>query len=178
MKLHLTNIQSFFTHSGFESYLELASEEAPFDQLFVSIGRDEDMRDLTLQVRLYDQALPAKARPSKISHPRFLDFFLVLPFEVEDATISATARMISLINKITFLPGFMLSETDCLLYYRYIYPNLGEEILSSNIDMIFRSILYQMETFTNPLEEVAQGIKTYEDVLLEANQYVQKESIN
>jgi len=175
VKLHLTAIQTFFNESGFETHLEPASEETPFDQLFVSLGRDEEMRDLTLQVRLYDQILPDGANRNELSHPRFLDFFLVLPFEVEEKAIAASARMVSLVNKVTLLPGFMLSETDHLLYYRYIYPSLGEEILPSNVEMILSTILYQMETFAKPLEEVSRGTKTYEAIVAEANQYVQRD---
>jgi len=176
VKLHLTAIQKFFSDLGFETYLETATEETSFDQLFVSIGEDEEMRDLTLQVRLFDQILPEGVHRNALSHPRFLDFFIVLPFEVEEKAIPAAARMVSLINKVTLLPGFMLSETDYLLYYRYIYPSLGEEILSSNIEMILRTIIYQMETFSTPLEDVAEGSKSYEEVVSEANQCVQREA--
>lgn len=175
MKLHLTAIQTFFSDSGFETHIEAASEETPFDQLFVSLGRDEEMRDLTMQIRLYDQILPEGAHRNELSHPRFLDFFLVLPFEVEEKAIPAAARMVSLVNKVTLLPGFMLSETDHLLYYRYIYPSLSEEILPANLEMILSSVLYQLETFAKPLEEVAQAHKTYEEIVAEANQYVQRE---
>ncbi|CCB89453.1 type III secretion system chaperone family protein [Simkania negevensis] len=175
MKLHLTAIQNFFSDSGFETHLEGASEETPFDQLFVSLGRDEEMRDLTLQVRLYDQILPEGAHRNELSHPRFLDFFLVLPFEVKNKAFPEAARMVSLVNKVTLLPGFMLSETDHLLYYRYIYPSLSEEFLPANLEMILSTILYQVETFAKPLEEVAKGSKSYEEIVTQANQYVQRE---
>jgi len=175
VKLHLSAIQKYFEESGFETHLEPSSEETPFDQLFLSLGKDEEMRDLTLQVRLFDQILPEGTHRKELSHPRFLDFFAVLPFSVDEKTFSSSARLVSLINKVILLPGFMLSETDNILYYRYIYPSLSEELSPSNLEMIVCTIIYQLETFSKPFEEVALGNKTYETVVSEANQHVQRE---
>ena len=174
MKLHLPSIQKYFEESGFIVHMESATEDTPFDQLFLSLGHDEEMRDLSVQVRLFDQVLPEGAYRQELSHPRFLDFFSVLPFLVEESAFSSVARLVSLVNKVTLLPGFMLSETDHLLYYRYIYPSLGEEILPSNLEMIISSMIYQLETFAEPLEQAARGTKTYEEIVETANQSIQK----
>lgn len=175
MELNLNEIESLIKGCGFETYIEAPTEEIPFDQLYVGLGHDEEKRDRCLQIRLYSQTFPETPFSQEPISPKYLDFFTSLPFFINEKAFPDVARLTSLINKILSLPGFVLSESDKQVYYRYLYLNSTEKMASKDIELILMTILYQIETFSPSFEELALGDKTYEEVVKAAAAYCQED---
>ena len=171
MELNLSSIASHLKQSGFEIHLEPPSDAVPFEQLFVSIGSDDQKNERTLQIRLFSQSIPQGYFEKKSLEPQYLDFFIALPYEVSETMFGDTARLTSLINKILPLPGFTLSEIDKRLYYRYLYPTCNQTLSSQDLEIILLTLIYQIETYSSSFEEVAQGKKSYTQVVADAETF-------
>lgn len=174
MELNLSAIEKLIKSCGFETHMEAPTEEIPFDQLYVGLGHDEEKRDRCLQIRLYSQTFPETPFSQEPISPKYLDFFTSLPFFINEKAFPGVARLTSLINKILSLPGFVLSESDKQVYYRYLYLSSMKEIGSKDIELILMTILYQIETFSPSFEELALGQKTYEEVIKAAAAYCEE----
>lgn len=173
MELKLSSIEHFLKQSGFETHLEPPNDVAPFEQLFVSLGKDEKQYDKVLQIRLFVQSIPQGYFEKKTFQSQFLDFFIALPYEVSEPAFGDIARLTSLINKILPLPGFTLSEIDKHLYYRYLYPTCDQTLSTQDLEMILLTLIYQIETYSSSLEEVALGKKSYKQIVSEAETFSQ-----
>lgn len=134
---------------GFLTRLIPASEEVPLEQLVVVLY--DNNPELIWQLEI--MFLPL------IEEPSVLQFFVPLPFEINQISISDLARFILLLNTKLSLTGFELREENGWVYYRHLMTcsesELDEELIVNTVWMIS----YVLDRFAPILREVVEGHK-------------------
>ncbi|MCH9613663.1 MAG: hypothetical protein SP1CHLAM54_06690 [Chlamydiia bacterium] len=130
------------------------------DLLHVTIGQDA-----ILQLRVDDERMPTGLAGDEEFHYQFLHLFLVFPTAVEEKHFGDTARLMSLLNKVAVVPGFILSETDKTCVFRAIHL-ISKEF--KHVDFLVSAIAHSVDIFASAIEEVATGKKSLKALLKEA----------
>lgn len=178
MKLDVKEIQKILESYEFQVKVQEKSAEVPIDQIFIYLGEDEQDRPMVLHLRLFKQRFQHDAgekSENEVSFHElhFLNFFIALPFTVEEKIFGDISRLILMINKICAIPAFGLSEADKIVYYQCTHlceeDEMNPDLLLTMIALIMQQIETQLKTF----ESVATGEKSLTTVIEEANRLIQ-----
>lgn len=149
----LEKIFDYLKQTGFDCSLDK-------DLLHVTVGNDA-----ILQLRLDDERMPTGLFEDEEFHYQFLHLFLVFPIEVQEKFFADTARLMSLLNKVAVVPGFILSETDKTCVFRTLHL-VSKEF--KHIDFLISAIAHSVDIFRSAIEDVASGKKSLKALLKEA----------
>ncbi|MCB1180735.1 MAG: hypothetical protein KDK55_01760 [Chlamydiia bacterium] len=156
----LENLRDFFIKEGYPSEIQEATEINQ-KQVITYVGKALDTYDLILRT---SHIQPAIEEGSKEIPLKFLQFYLLLPFEVKESCLFETMRFICSINASFDLASFGLLEAGHLLYYRHVMMvsknTLDEESLRAFLGS-FEVLVY---SFFGPLEAIATGKKSKEEL--------------
>ncbi|MBA3238470.1 MAG: hypothetical protein H0T62_09025 [Parachlamydiaceae bacterium] len=172
LKATLNDIKKFLEIRNYPCTILNKSEFIPVEQLVIELMRDSKERARLLLVRATQQNLSASDAllgiKSKIRIYQEIQFIVTLPFQVVDEQIPDAARLILLLNKGLELPGFELSESDRLIFFRHAFvvpeDDLDERIFLSLVGMIE----LVLDAFAETLEKVATGKQSLREVIEEA----------
>ena len=145
----LEQILSHLIKSGFSAQLIPPSEELSFSQILLNVKNN------VIEIRDFPNKLPSESSPMGGSETNFIHFFCPFSYPVPNTAYSEAARLVALINKVSPIPGFGLSEADNLMTFHYVYPIQNLEKVS--LDAVIHFILYSIETYETSLKEVAEG---------------------
>lgn len=178
MKLDVRDIQKTLESYDFQVKLQEKNEEVPIDQLFIYLGEDDQDRPLILHLRLFKQRFQQEANgkpENEVSFQElyFINFFIALPFAVEEKMFGDLARLVLMINKVCAIPAFGLSEVDKIVYYQCTHlceeDEMNPDLLLTMIALIMQQIETQLKTF----ESVSSGQESLKSVIEEANRLMQ-----
>lgn len=156
----LEKIFDYLSKTGFDCHMEKATDDVPYDLVHVVIGEEA-----VLQLRLDDERMPVGLECDEEFHYQFLHFFMVFPTQVEEKYFGDTARLMSLINKVAVVPGFILSETDKTCVFRTLHL-VSKEM--KHIDFLVSAIAHIVDVFGSAVDEVATGKKSLKALLKDA----------
>lgn len=152
--MKLEELQAFFHKEEYQAEIEQETEVSP-RQLVVLFGEN-----------LYLRLTVLEEEPLK-----FMQLFLLFPFQIEEKAVSEVSRLILSVNAGFDLASFGMMEGARLLYYRYTHAFEGrcsENVLKAHID----SLHLLLETFQSSFEAVSQGKKTIEQLQAETKEKI------
>jgi hypothetical protein len=102
-----------------------------------------------------------------VDPPKFLkiEFQAILDWMVADLAMEQTSSLLHFINRSIDLPGFELNELDGRVGYRYVHLAPAEQDDYPLIRALIGSIKLFIDIFGGVIREVAQGNKTFDDIL-------------
>ncbi|MDF2549290.1 MAG: hypothetical protein K0S07_357 [Chlamydiales bacterium] len=165
MKLELKAIKSALESYDFQTALQPANDVLQ-DQLFISLGQDEEKRALLLQLRVYHESLAKEGEEEDPIY--FLSLFLGLPFAVEESSFGDVARTILMINKAAPFSPFGLSEIDGVAYFNHLLTFKKDELEEDLLIATVSIAIHYIRTFASFIEEVALKKKSADALFAEA----------
>lgn len=165
----LANIKKILDADNFPCAMMAGDELAPRPRLAVDLGQDDDGRDLHLVVDLLLEAEGREPndRTQRPDDLNMLHFVAVLPFAVAEAHYADVARFVMLINATTEFPGFVFNEMGGLVCFRHMMISVSEAVDQQVVRKAIGLIAFCIEVFSKPLEQVATGARTIEQLLEE-----------
>lgn len=163
----LERFQKVLRDEEYDSSLIEATDVVPDERLLVFLGIDEREREKILEVTALQQEFFKELRMNELKEPDIfrIQFQVVFPFNVEPKATNQMASLICYLNRLIEIPGFEMNEIDLQLSYRYILM-YGEKKFNQKLLLsIIGLIMLLIELFGSTLEEVAQGKKTFNDLL-------------
>lgn len=171
LKINLNSLENFFSSQEFVCTVLPASSEVPMDYLFVHIGDDLKDRDLIVQINITEQLVDKEDRVTSIEEEPedlyHLQLLLQFPFDVSLDQLGDLARLLLLINKSSGIPGLELSEPDRKVFWRHVMLVKDEEIDPYILISLVGSLLMTVNVFGDFIESIANGEKTFQEVVEE-----------
>lgn len=170
IKLDIHSLQHFFEKQKFTTKIIEASEEIPFDALFISIG-DEEAGQSIIQIRIMEQIVDEDEDNIGIKQNSkgyfHIQFTVPIDISINEKYMSEVGRLVLLINRTCNLPGFEFNEIERVLYYRYAMLISGNTIDPYVVVSIIGTIMLYVTTFSDYLRDIGDGSKTFRDVIEE-----------
>lgn len=94
-----------------------------------------------------------------------LQLLVFIPCPIDKKDLCDLARLLHLLNKELDLPGFGLDEMAGAIFYRLMLPTHKKEIDQGLLFAFLKTIEYVCKTFANPIEAVASGQMTLDEIL-------------
>ncbi|GAB4229841.1 MAG: YbjN domain-containing protein [Chlamydiales bacterium] len=91
------------------------------------------------------------------------------PFEIKKQTFPDVARLLHLFNKELDIPGFGLDEESKVLFFRCMIPSNKGKIEEDLFLAYLNTIHLACSSFTKPIEAVAAGAATFEELIEKVN---------
>lgn len=170
----INHMHSWLKEEHFENKV-YKEKEASF--IVATLGPDARERERTLKIlpRLQESGEVLKAPADKKNPIVSLQFTSELPFKVKSA--KDTASLLHFINNELYLPGFHFDEAEEKIYFRHINYSLISGIDKKVLIGQTGLILLYLDLYMNPIEEVASGKSTFnniiEEVVKEAKTFLQ-----
>ena len=158
----LSEMEDILMEEDFQTLYQPVDEENFYEKLHVSLGEDEKGRQFNIQLHFINDVSRAQGGEDEPEDIVLLQMFLLLPYSITDATFMPTARLILMLNRILPLGAFGISEVDGAMYYQ---NNAGLTDRAMDPDVLVESmriIGFFVTRFTDLLEEVATGARTFE----------------
>jgi hypothetical protein len=151
MTTELSHLASFLKQQGYHNQLISETGTVPIEQLLVLLGKDYQERTLQLEILF----IP------KIEELDVLQFFILMPYKLEQVAILDLSRFILFINQELPLGSFGINESRGWIYYRHLNPCFKKEIKDNLILKTMWMINYIINTFNPFIEEVATDRKNF-----------------
>ena len=152
-----------------------ASPEIPYDRLLVFFGLDYKERVKTLEITLQEQELGQNVTPNKKTMNAGLvrvQFQIKLPFLIDPLSGIEVANLLHFLNRFLELPGYEMSELDEEIYFRYIWITHQDVLTPPLLLSIVGIILMNVDLFSQSIESVSSGEKTYSQLLENMVQFI------
>ncbi len=152
-------------HALKQGKLSFTKEEKERPGYLIFLGTDAKDREYCLHCSVSDANL--KFGKEEGQHLAQIEYLLRFPFAVKEHALFDCIRVINLLNTLAPIPGFEYQEVEQELCFRYVFIGpLTEETHFAILAMIGMISLYK-DCYTDPLEKLANGVLTMEDVLSE-----------
>lgn len=151
---------------GFDCEYHKKTDELPFDYLQISIGPDDQGRERHIILRLIE-APEEEEQADKAYFIALTQLSVILPFEIKKGCMGETARILMFYNQSLDSPGFCMDEGTKRPYFRYSFPTTPEGISNESFIGIIAMIMFNIETYSDTIEEVANG-KSMKDTINDA----------
>lgn len=165
----LRNFEKILQNNDFEASLIEANDDFPFDQLLLYLGADYKNREQILQITAQVQELAQDVLKQKDIPGRYLrvQFQFTFPFKFLDETFRDTASLAFFLNRTFEMPGIEINEADNQIIYRYVLLAGDKELDEKLWLAILGIIMLILELFTETIELVAAGKKSFNKILEE-----------
>jgi len=151
--MELRDIQKCLDQEGFSTSFQVANPEQPLDQLFVLLELEE--RDVQLALEL----VYVPDVEEEFENVKLLQFFVMLPFEIQEADAAQVRKSILQLNLNLPLMAFGFHEVDEYLYFRHVLM-LPIATGESDKDVIVQTtwlVYYLITKFYPAIEEIVAG---------------------
>jgi hypothetical protein len=108
---------------------------------------------LAIPYRVLDRDCPLLFIPRPDVH--MLTLAMVLPFQVPDERVPAVREAISLLNDLTYMGAWVLSQDAGEIYFRLTLPVLDNEYSDPGLHLCARTIVSTVEAVASGLQRVA-----------------------
>jgi hypothetical protein len=161
----LTRFSEILTQEQIECAIHPPTTEVPQEVLLIALGVDSHQREQTIQVTAQEQMLDINPSQSNTQYYR-VQFYYTFPFPISETAFMQVNSLVLFLNHHFDFPGIEVDELYNQLSYRYVWmttQNIDNKLFISVIGMISLMI----ELFSVPLEKVANGTATFNDLLEE-----------
>lgn len=144
------------------------SDEIPFPSLVLFLGNDLKGRERTIEIMLKEQ-LDFPTQESDLASKQYtLHFRYIFPFEPSEENLIDTIRLVSYLNYNFEVPGLEIDEVTNRLQYRYVSFGLMNNPSLDTAYSIVGVLVMFIELFSEPLEMVASGKMSMNELLEKA----------
>lgn len=116
MKVDVKQFQEYLASLDIESEVASATELSPVEQLEVHIGNDEEGRPRAIVVMI-DKGIESELEEEDAVH--IVKYLGIMPLEIKKELVPDVARMVSYVNHVSDIPGFLVSEPLSSVYFLY-----------------------------------------------------------
>lgn len=149
------------------------------ESLEVILGSDYKERELVMEITTTQQLIPPEHIQANTSqHPLRVQFWVELPFEVQDVALNQMSNLLHFLNRMIELPGFELDELNGKVIYRYVWIAHPKMIDESLIMGITGAILLTLNLLTGTIESLADGTVSFNDLLAQIVQLTKEPSVD
>lgn len=174
VKETLENLKKMLVNEQFECSLEPELKAPPYGKILVFLGNDPLERERILEITVNHQMLgDAQKLPAASQYCR-IQFELKLPYMMKEHAGNEVASLLAFLNRMLELPGFELDEVNSRIYYRYVLLTAQGVEDKMMICGIIGAILMLLEIFSGTIEQVAEGSRSFNDLLEEMLQIAAK----
>lgn len=165
-RFSLKSLEAFLNKEGYRSLFLESTEESVYPKLALFVGVDSRERERMVEITMKDQIeMNARSHKPESGHYCTLHFQFTFPFRANDLTLIDTARLVAFLNRNFEMPGLEYDEISGTLLYRHSMllnkNNVDMESLTITIGMIMLFV----ELFSDPIEQVALGKMTTNEIL-------------
>lgn len=170
----LQNLEKILKESELDCSLEANVKAPPFGRLLVYLGQDAKDRERAIEITAQMQELFDIFRKTA-TEKKFVrvQFEIPFPFEVKDSALFDTGSLLSYLNRLSELPGFELDEMSGKIFYRYVLLSAKTDIEKEIVLGILGVIMLLMDLYGEAIEKIANGEKTFEELLQEVLKIVE-----
>lgn len=163
----LEDIQKILKAEEFDSAIIEPNDTFPYRRILAFIGTDHKERERILEIILKVQELGQELSDNREDQQEFAKilFQVPFPFPIKEQSIQQIASMLLMLNRYLELPGFEMIEEERKLYYRYVLLTDTDKIDRKICLAIIGIIMVTLDLFTQPIELVASGEMTFNDLL-------------
>lgn len=175
----LADIQHFLMNQGYETMIQPSTDVSPMDQLVLSLNPAS--YDNKMMLRIFwssQQSENEKSDSTPDSEPRFLQFFVLLPFIALESSIRDLTTFIFNLNANFDMANFGLYEAQRLIYYRYVLIHPDVEIETSSLLAIIASIQFLIEMVVPSFVDLASGKKRLAELQQEIKGTLQNQDLD
>lgn len=108
----------------------------------------------------------------------FLQLLAFIPCELKKQYVADLARFLLMLNKEIDLPGFGMDEVAGAVFYRLMIPVHKKEIPADLLKQLVNTIENVCKMFATPIQAVAYGSTTLDQILKKANDLGSKQQID
>jgi len=162
----LLETETFFRKEGFDLHLEKSSDEFPFGCLLVNLGEDKQERERMLVITSEEQVLD----DSKEARFIRVQLQFSLPFQFQLDARGELYSLLFFLNRSLDLPGFEVDELNDRVVFSYVWFGKNEPMDEMLLWGIFGQILMIADGYSDVIEDVATGKKTFVNVLEEIHE--------
>lgn len=165
----LEKIQKILHDNSLDCSIEKESQENPWPMLLLFGGNDDQNREKIISIMAQEQEIGQELTTSPETAPVFvrLQFQYTFPFLFQDAYLQDLCSFLLYLNEQIELPGFGLDHVNNRLYYRYIMLNTLESLNPLILLSTVGVIMLLIDVFSPPMEKLAKGETTFNDILKE-----------
>lgn len=137
------------------------------EELFVELPPDEEGREYTLRLSIQqkEMELRGETEGTSVKKESFLQLLVFFPFFVEEKSFPDLSRYLLLINKSLEFPGFGLTESDRLVYYRQVIFFPSSRVTETMLLDFIGMILMLIDSFGPNIAQIAQLEKSYSEII-------------
>jgi len=164
----LKMIQDCLKNASFDCVLQPDLRAPPFGRLLVFLGTDQQGREKVMEITAQFQDL-GEALQTPASSPHFIrvQFEICLPFTCQASACSELASLVTFLNRMLEIPGFELDEVNGKVFYRYVHLDHIEGEKKTVINGIIGAASLLTELFSELIESVAIGKRSFNQILEE-----------
>lgn len=153
----LKHLERLLDEYGYPCVVKKASDDVPFEHLNFQFPPDSKNRERICILKVENDVLTVPRSQVKEAIESFIQLYVILPFSIEKSTVGEVARIVSFFNKSLVTPGFVLDEASERVFFRYAFFKPGAAIEESTFISLIGTIQLWLDSFSDSIEEVAQG---------------------
>lgn len=163
---YLERLEKLMSSENLDCALLDKTDEIPYDRLLIYLGNDYKMRERVMEITLQEQEFgeSLKKQPEKKSYLR-IQFQVPLSFQIRELFTQQVASLLLFLNRYLELPGLEMSEVDSKIFYRYVLLTDADAFDNKICLAIVGFITLILEVFTETIEKIADGSKTFNELL-------------
>lgn len=153
----------------FPSKVYESTPEHPKPFLLIDLGKDTQGRQriykVEAKVQEFGEKLLEKSEEENLAF--ILEFECELPIKLKEHALFDVSSLLHFINRTIALPGFQFDEVEEKAYFRHVLFTTKKGMEKRIITSILGLSLLFIDLYTNPIELVGSGQKTFIDILEE-----------
>jgi len=166
MKLEIQTLKQYLDSLDVASEILPRTDEALVEQLDIPLGVDEQDRPrrIIVMIEREDEEAEEQAEEDE-DEVHLIKMLGILPIEVQQEHLGDTARMVSFVNHVADIPGFILSEPLASVHFLYGLACPNGEIEPEQFVATLGLVGTMMDLYQDQIENVAVGTTRFDDIL-------------
>lgn len=166
MKLEIQTLKQYLDSLDVASEILPPADEAFVEQLDIPLGVDEQDRPrrIIVMIEREDEDAEEEAEEDE-DEVHLIKMLGILPIEVDHQHLGDTARMVSFVNHVADIPGFILSEPLASVHFLYGLACPNGEVEPEQFVATLGLVGTMMDLFQDQIEKVATGTTRFEDII-------------
>ena len=142
-----------------------AGEASIYETLFITLDIEEDRpeRNYTIEVFFINDVTEAFGDEEAEEDAVIAQFTLILPFRIRVESYLEILRFCTLVNRLTPMGTFGLSENDEAVYLRYCLATESRSIPPVVLLEVVSALEFCCKEYGPLIEELSNGTRTYDD---------------
>ena len=154
---NLIRLQRHLKKHGYKLKLQQPNKHTPVPQLILELGKDKKGRERCLHITEQYSSGITNTITKKTQDIVSLRFFLMFPFQLNQAYMSDLSRYLFRVNTSCELGNIILRDKENLIVYQYTHLNVGRTVNLAAIDIIIGTVTFLLNTFEETIEMLASG---------------------